>query len=382
MLLVVLLMLAGLVVSLATRSTQTTPGADLQTALWDSYKAHYWHDSGQTTDPANHNFTTSEAQSYTMLRAVWQNDPSVFTATWRWTADHLQRNDKLFSWLYGPSGVVTAQNGQNTASDADINIALALVLASGRWHNEDYLRSATAIIPAIWNEEVITVQSKPYLTADNLEKRSDTPLLNPSYFSPAAYRIFASIDPDHAWIELADQSYATLQAASQSRLGSPASANLPPDWVAINRQTGKLQAPASSAHDTNFGFDAFRTIWQSALDWQWDQPAAAKNTLASFSSLIDHWNHQHKLYAIYTHDGKPAVNYSSIALYGGTLGYFSVVHPAVATQIYEQQLAPLLNPKTRQLKSTLNYYDNSWAWFGTALYQNQLHKYLPPGVRL
>lgn len=362
------------------RGSEPLPASTLQTTLWNSYLTDYWHDSGQTTDPANHGYTTSEAQSYTLLRAVWQNDPSTFAATWQWTAGHLQRSDKLFSWLYGPSGIANGQGGQNTASDADTTIALALILASGRWHNDGFLNDARAIVQAIWDKEVITVNGTHYLVADNLEPASTTPLINPSYFSPAAFRLFAKVDPGHDWSGLADQSYMTLQAAAQSRLGSDSSANLPPDWVTIDRQTGLLRADPSGSHDTNFGFDAFRAVWQTALDWQWNHPAEAKNTLAMFNALLNSWNQHHKLYAIYTHAGQPAVNYSSVALYGGTLGYFSAIHPQTASAIYKQQLLSLFDPRTSALKSKLGYYDNNWAWFGIALYNGQLKAYAPPGV--
>ncbi len=379
------LILAAVVVLLIVSQSNSKSSGSLQTALWNSYLANYWHSNGQVMDPANNNVTTSEAEGYTLLRAVWQNDPQVFSTTWQWTANHMQRSDKLFSWLWGSldsssNGVMANQGGQNTASDADTDIAFALVMASGRWGNQSYLQAAEAIIPAIWNEEVVTIKGQPYLTADNLESASPTPLLNPSYFEPYAYRVFANLDSSHAWLALVNQSYTTIQAASQQQLGSPSSDNLPPDWVAINKQTGQLLPPASSNSDTNFGFNAFRVIWRTALDWQWNHDPAAKNSLALFNALLNSWSQNHKLYAIYAHNGQPTVNYSSTALYGGTLSYFSVIHPEVASAIYNQELAPLYNPTTQRLNSKLNYYDNNWAWFGVALYNNQLKEYLPSGV--
>lgn len=363
--------------------TFVTP-ARLQTALWDDYKQHYVQASGQVTDPQNNNQTTSEAESYTMLRAVWQNDRPTFDHSWQWTSQHLQRPDKLFSWQWGArsdgsQGILSDQGGENTASDADTDIALALLMADAKWRDSSYLQSAKQVIPAIWDGEVMMIHDQPYLLSDNLEPASQTPQLNPSYYAPYAYRMFAKVDVAHNWGELAKQSFQTVRTASQEQLGESSSANLPPDWVTIDRTSGQLSASSDQGHDTNFGFDAFRTVWRTALDYQWSQSGDAKSNLASFSALTDFWNHDHKLYAIYSHDGKPTVNYSSYALYGGTLPYFSVLHPDVATQIYQTQIASIYDPGSGKLKQTLSYYDNNWVWFGTAFYSRSLQKLDPSG---
>lgn len=356
----------------------------IQAALWRDYKQHYWQ-NGRAFDPQNNGDTTSEAQSYTLLRAVWENDRPTFDATWAWTSQNLQRSDKLFSWKWGKqpdgsSGVLTSQGGDNTASDADTDIALALLLAGNKWRSTDYTQAAAAIISAIWEQEVVTIRSQPYLTADQLEKNSPNPLLNPSYFAPYAYRLFAPLDLAHPWSQLAANSYTALQTASQQQLGSDTSAGLPPDWVQISKQSGQITAATGQGHDTDFGYDALRAVWRTALDYQWNGTAAAKSTLASFSALADDWDHSHQLYAVYHHDGKPAVQYPSYAMYGASLGYFSIIHPATATAIYKAKFVPLYDSAHRQLTKTLNYYDNNWAWFGLALYGHQLPKLAPGGA--
>src|SRR4051812_28248555 len=66
------------------------------TALWEEYKKHYWEaDTGRTIDRQRNNVTTSEGQSYTLLRAVWQDDQPTFDKTWKWTKDISQRSDHL-----------------------------------------------------------------------------------------------------------------------------------------------------------------------------------------------------------------------------------------------------------------------------------------------
>lgn len=376
-----ILVLGGIVFLLHSQHASSTPQNNaLLQALWRSYKQQSWDkNSGRTIDHANGDVTTSEGQGYTMLRAVWENDQPVFIKTWQWTATHLQRTDKLFSWRYGVQtagsmGILADQGGQNTASDADTDIALALILARVRWNNLGYLASARDIVRAVWSQEVVTIRGKPYLVADNLEhlKTTDAILLNPSYFSPYAYRIFARLDPGHNWASLTASSYALIQQAAQAPLNSRASVDLPPDWVTLNRQTGQLQLAPNQAQGTDFGYNALRTVWRTALDWQWFHTATAQQSLQQYGFLDDQWNQHQKLLAIYHHDGKPAATYESIALYGGTLSYFQYQHPTTAKTMLANKLAPLYDAKTGQLKQPLSYYDNNWAWFGVALYNNQL----------
>src|SRR4051812_37690395 len=73
-------------------------------SLWTEYKDEYIEkDSFRVLDKQKNNITTSEGQSYAMLRAVWQDDKPTFDGVWKFTKDNLQhtKGDKLFSWLFG-----------------------------------------------------------------------------------------------------------------------------------------------------------------------------------------------------------------------------------------------------------------------------------------
>ncbi len=77
---------------------------------WQSYKSTQIISYGQVIDTFNNGRTTSEGQSYALLRAVWQGDKDTFTGVWNWTKDHMQyrTQDKLFSWLWEKkSGSIT-----------------------------------------------------------------------------------------------------------------------------------------------------------------------------------------------------------------------------------------------------------------------------------
>ncbi len=124
------------------------------------------------------------------------DDKSTFDSSLKWTNDNLKRpDDHLFSWLYGKKsgteyGILTDRGGNNTATDGDTDIALSLVFASVRWADPAYLPQAKAIISDIWDHEVVMINGKPYIAANNLEKASHLPMVaNPSYLSPYAYRV-------------------------------------------------------------------------------------------------------------------------------------------------------------------------------------------------
>lgn len=353
---------------------------DMLVSTWAKYKENYIEPSGRTVDHQHNGVTTSEGQSYTMLRAVWMDDQATFNQAWEWTQKFIkQPNSHLFSWLYGKRpdgtyGVRTDINGQNSASDADCDIALALLFAYGRWQDTAYLDAARAIIGDIWEREVVVIQGKPYLAADDLEKNINTPtiVVNPSYISPATFKIFADVDRSHAWDKLADSSYQFLSTTIQSRLDKSQSAHLPPDWVLINRNTGSITSGKENNLSTNYGFDAMRVPWRLALDWQWNQDSRAKAILANMSFLKNQWKSEQKLYAVYGHDGHPAVAYESPAVYGASMGYFLVEDAEDANAIYGNKLSALYNPDENTWKDQLGYYDDNWVWFGLAMYHNFL----------
>jgi len=346
-------------------------------ATWLSYTTEYLEPvTLRTLDKQQDNITTSEGQSYTMLRSVQLDDKETFDTSWQWTKDNLMREDSnLISWLFGERpdgsyGILTDRGGHNAASDADTDIALALIFAYSRWKDITYLGDAHEIIDDIWEEEVVIINEKPYLAANNLEKAlSEKIILNPSYLAPYAYKIFAEIDVEHDWIGLADTSYEVLDRSVTLPLDKEMSVGLPPDWVAIDRTTGELSRVQSEHLTTNFGYDAMRTPWRLAVDWEWNKDERALNILKKMSFLEEEWKRNNGvIYATYTHDGEVVNKYEAPAMYGGTIGYFMAVNPSLAKEVYGRKLAALYDPDRQTWKQVLSYYDDNWVWFGIALY--------------
>lgn len=352
---------------------------DMLQEMWHAYKKEYIEPgTNRTLDKQLNNISTSEGQASTMLRAVWMDDQETFDASWKWTKDNLQRDDKLLSWKFGqlPNGeygIQHADGGQHSAAGGDSDVALSLLMAYSRWKDDKYLFDAQPIIASIWEREVVMINGKPVLVATSLER--DNPekvVVNPSYFSPYAYKVFARADKEHDWAGLADNSYELLKQAGESPLGSASSAGLPPNWITIDRTTGEMQAIDNPRLTTDFGSDAIRIPWRLALDYAWFKDKRSYDLLAGYEHLGKQWQSEGQLAAAYKHNGRPAAAYEAPAVYGATMGYFKFIEPAAATDIYQTKLTVLYDPDEQRPTKTLSYYDANWAWFGTALYLDEL----------
>lgn len=357
-------------------------------ALWHQYKGEYLEaDTFRALDRQQGDITTSEGQSYSMLRAVWMDDKETFDRSWQWTKDNLQRKeDHLIAWLFGKKpdgtyGVLADRGGQNTASDADVDVALALLFASKRWNDNAYFGDAIVMIRAIWEREVIEIQGRPYLAANNVEKTvpKQVIVLNPSYFAPYAYKIFDEADPEHDWLGVASTSYEVALESMRKPLDKASSAYLPSDWVGIDRTTGEIvPIPQPTSLTTNFSYDALRLPWRFALDWAWYGDMRAKQVLDSIGFLSGEWQEKGEIKSSYSHEGVELSSIESPAMYGGTLGYFLAKDRKAADSIYSRKLEALYNPNSSEWSKELSYYDENWAWFGMALYHSELPNLFEP----
>lgn len=351
-------------------------------SLWYHYKIDMLEKGTlRPLDRSRGQITTSEGTSYSMLRSVWMNDKVTFDGTWKWVKNNIARkDDHLFSWLFGQRpdgtyGVINENGGINTATDADSDIALSLLFASKRWNDDSYRFQADLIIKDIWEKEVVMIKGRPYLVANNAEKtdlKKSTYILNPSYLSPYAYRIFADEDKTHPWLNLVDTSYEVLFAVSDSPFNKETSSKLPPDWIEIDKNTGAIYTPKNTTLTTNFSYDALRTPWRIELDRRWFGEPRADQYLRKLSFMDTEWQKNGALFTNYTHEGTVVDKIESPSMYGGTIAYFALTNPEEAHKIYLTKLESLYNLDTLNWKTDLGYYDSNWAWFGIALYNNLL----------
>ncbi|OGK36760.1 hypothetical protein A3F03_03640 [Candidatus Roizmanbacteria bacterium RIFCSPHIGHO2_12_FULL_41_11] len=342
---------------------------------WKFYKENFIISYGRVIDPSNYS-TTSEGQSYAMLRAVWQNDKPVFDGVWAWTKDHFQYRiqDKLFSWLWIKDDEDYKLGDSASASDADEDIALTLLFAYKRWGEEKYLIEAKEIINDIWSQEVVLINGHYYLVSGSGASRDDGFLLNPSYFSPATYRIFAQVDENHPWNKLADDSYYLFNKIDKLNNNTM---GLSPNWLLIDKETGLISSPGKyfqNKDDIDFyGFDAFRIMWRIAIDAIWfNEPQAYEYLKKVEPFYTKEWITNNNFSAVYSLDGTRKVPYSNISTNVGALSVFTITNKTLATEIFNKLFEKEYNYDLGYWKDKNNYYDQNWAWFGLALYSDNL----------
>jgi endo-1,4-beta-D-glucanase Y len=194
--------------------------------------------------------TVSEGQAYAMLLAVALRDKVLFDRVWNWTREHLQRPDGLLSWHWRNGRVLDRQS----AADADLDAARALLLASERFAEPGYRRDALHIARAILAKETAWKFGRVLLVAGPWA-RSMPLAINPSYFSPRAFQELLAATHNRRWIELTKGAHWSLAELTDNP------PRLPPDWATARAK--ELFATASPGDDDGhpvYGLDAARGI--------------------------------------------------------------------------------------------------------------------------
>jgi endo-1,4-beta-D-glucanase Y len=98
--------------------------------------------------------------------------------------------------------------------------------------------------------------------------------VNPSYFAPGYYRVFAARFPDQAarWNALLKGTY-ELYPVVQGQMSG-----LVPDWT---------NAEGSDLYGGYYGYDACRAPWRVSVDFAWTGDAGAKMFLQAVSGWVD-----------------------------------------------------------------------------------------------
>ncbi len=349
----------------------STAHKELLEESWDIYREQFIQADGRVIDYEDSDRSTSEGQAYAMLRAVLIDDPKTFIATLDWAEKNLHRlsetgayNDQLWAWKWGQ-----AKPGKwgpidkNFASDADIDAITALIIGSRRWNRPEYLELARTKLRDLWRYSTYQVPGgMRYLLPGPLESFSPSPttiILNPSYFAPYAFRLFAQVDPDRDWMSLVKSSYDALEKSSKvSAVG------LPSDWIALDTKTGKYQPLASQSNiQSVYSFDAYRVWWRVAWDAAWfNAPEAQAYLRTSTQHLEKQWRQQKRLSARIDLQGNPTVKYEATSQYAMLYPAFRLFSPDIATQLLEEKLLPQYKQGIWDDESA--YYTQNLAWIG------------------
>src|SRR6185312_9129639 len=172
------------------------PGASgkLLIPMYNKWKSTFVTGTGASTKvirPENGNDTVSEGIGYGMLIAVYVGDQTLFDGLWQYSqaSGHVAKGT-LMNWCL-PAGGGSCSASGGSATDADEDIAFALIQAGKRWGGQ-YASQATMVINDIWSYDIDKSSMLP-TGGSNYSTTSGSPT-NPSYFAPAFYRAFAAVD--------------------------------------------------------------------------------------------------------------------------------------------------------------------------------------------
>ncbi|HYQ26897.1 MAG TPA: glycosyl hydrolase family 8 [Polyangiaceae bacterium] len=219
----------------------------------------------------------SEGIGYGMLLSVAMADQPLFDGLWKFYQDHLDKNG-LMNWKTDQCAA-PGNNNANAATDADLDVTMALIQASSRWPaaTPSYLAKAEALAAKIIQFESDMCDGRRILRpgdafggcSDQYDRR-----INPSYFSPGYYKVFAHYFSTQAaaWTALSDSSY-QLYAIYQARMN-----NLVPDWSAPD---------GGDYNGSQYWYEACRTPWRVAVDYAWSGDTRAKTFMTNISRWVD-----------------------------------------------------------------------------------------------
>jgi len=333
---------------------------------WDSYKSIYIKPEGCVFDE-HRGEVTSEGQSYALLRSAWMKDPETFERVYLWTEANLKRGDGLYAWQWNPA--TASVQDWNTATDADQDIAFALLIAGRIFQKPEYTRRARQMVRAVRTATGISVGEVWFPSAGNWAVAER--IVNLSYFTPYAYPYFQAIDPDGRWPEAIETGYALINQA----LALP-EVRLIPDFLVVDSEGTVLPLPVSSPLSRDFSFDAMRIPWRVALHCRLHGRTRACTDPPLVDTLADLLTRDGKIFTRYRTDGTPIQSGESLSFYGSLLPALHERYPHLATSLLDHQLSPRSLESVTRL--TDRYYDLNWIWFGIALTTGWITDHTPP----
>jgi len=236
-----------------------------QIQYWESYKKQFLQKDGRIIDYHQKSISHSEGQGYGLLLALDFNDEISFKSIWLWTKNNLQRSDdNLFSWSWGKD---ENNNWQvldpNNATDGDVLIAYALMLAAKKWSEKTYHLEALDITQSIVDKLQITVNKKIFLLPGEYGFTDKKHVrLNPSYQILSAYDLFSTHSNHKTWIKIKQDANWLIQQSFNE------ATNLPADWLWFDLQSGAL-----IKRSPQFGYEAIRIylyqFWEKKRTIYW-----------------------------------------------------------------------------------------------------------------
>ncbi|MBM2833120.1 MAG: Cellulase [Candidatus Brocadiaceae bacterium] len=347
------------------RTMEKKPELSLKT-WWELYKQSFVQPDGRVQRPEHGFDTVSEGQAYAMLFSVFMEDRDTFDLIYNWTEKHLSRKnekgDHLLAWHWEGSGV----SDWMPASDADCDYAFALLLASQRWNSQQYREKALQVSSDILSKETVRGDSNRLFLLPGIwgNEKDGYLIQNPSYYSPAAFRLFYEATKDNRYLDLIETCYWILDH-SCARMNDVQGCGLIPDWCTVDPHGNIIKAEDRSG---DYGWESVRIPMRMGLDAFWFGTKEGQVVLKNIYQILNTLNAgSGEIKAVYRYTGEPAVEFSSLP--ATAMAYFT----AQVLGIDSDSLNNIFKNKMKDTALVQNYYGQSLAFFPLA-FENKILK--------
>jgi endoglucanase len=289
--------------------------------LWSGYKDLFISQEGRINRPKESD-VVSEGQSYAMFRSVLMDDKETFDKCYLWTERHLSRKDKygdnLLAWRWKNGAVVDWM----PAADADLDYALSLLMAKGKWQDqaphgvESYSQKAKKILKDILKKMTYKTSGgrlylSPWIISEGTVLAAYP--VNPSYYSPAHFRIFYNFTHDRRWLDLYETTYFILSGLTK-KFNNKTGVGLIPDWCSVTLNDEFL--PLENKND-GFGWEAVRIPFRVGLDYYWFHSKQAEGFFkGNFNKFFENrWIENKEIFCEYKYNGMPVKEYENPLFY-------------------------------------------------------------------
>jgi endo-1,4-beta-D-glucanase Y len=342
--------------------------------LWEAYRAHFIDAQGRVIDHSSGDRSTSEGQAYALFFALADNDRGTFDRVLNWTQANMAGGSlagRLPGWLWGH-----AKDGQwkqldaNSAADADVWMAYALVEAGRLWSAPAYTAIGRAMMAEIAKSEVANLPGfgPMLLPGPTGFQHGQTWTLNPSYMPLFLFERLAKVDPAGPWRQVAKG--IPLMLAGSARHGYAM------DWVNYIPGDGFYPAPPietgnKDSEGPGGSYGAIRVyLWAGMIDGRAgtiDGNGTVRGQVLSAVPAMSVY--------VANHDAPPEkVNDQGIPLaQDGPVGFSAAVLPYLrafpgGSRASNRQMARLMKARdasTGLYGKDLAYYDQNLALFAT-----------------
>ena len=228
---------------------------------------------------ATETLTISEAHGYGMLIAVMMSDfdpdsQKIFNGMVSFFHDHPARsNPGLMAWnqLRNCQNAGDDVGGDNSATDGDLDIAYALILADRKWGSEgeiNYREEALKVISAIKEQEIDPVSHFVRIGdwVDRVDEGQYADTTRSSDFMVSHFKAFADFTGDSSWYAVRDETYSIMASISRSY---SAETFLVPDFIVGLPDNPRPADPRflEGSDDGEYSWNAVRYPWRIALDY-------------------------------------------------------------------------------------------------------------------